>query len=92
MQRNKTQQNILSYRRLNAAAKKVHKLAKRLAWKKYVNKITADTTTKEVWQMIKHFGGRRKFTRSPLLQNNNLIHNIQQKSEILVLHYQKHHV
>ena len=89
MQRNKSQQNILEYRRLHAAAIRIHKLAKILAWKNYVNKITADTTSKEVWQMIRSFGGRRKFTRSPLIQNNTLVHDIQQKAEILVTQYQK---
>ena len=88
MERYPSRPNIMNYRRLTAAAIKVHKLAKRLAWRKYVSRITPKTSSKEIWGIIRSFKGLQKVNNSPLLVNNALIFDTQDKSNIIAKHLQ----
>ena len=88
MRRQPTPQNIQNYRRLHAAARKIHKLAKRTAWRSYISKINPKTTSREIWRIIRNFKGLKNYKRSNLLHNNTTIHTIQEKSNILVKYYQ----
>ena len=88
MEKHPSLENVLSYRRLSAAATKVHKLAKRQAWRKYLEKITKDTTSTEIWRIIKAFKGKRQL-RSPLKIEDELIFDIQRKAEKHAQHFQQ---
>ena len=87
MRRRPTRENILTYRRLHAAAIRVHKVARRTAWRAYVNKITSTASSKEIWNMIRRVKGFGTIPRSPIYNGNHLTFNIQEKAEVLVLHY-----
>ena len=89
IKRQPTPQNIQNYRRLHAAARKIHKLAKRTAWRNYISKISPKTKPKEIWRIIRNFKGLKNTKRSSILHYNTVIHNIQEKSEIFVRNYQQ---
>ena len=90
MEKRPTLLNINSYKRLSAAATRVHKTAKRLAWRSYIETITEKTTTAEIWRVIKAFKGRNYQIRSPIEDDEeNLIYDIQEKAEKHVNHLQK---
>ena len=82
MNRTPTQQNIQNYRRLHAAARKIHKLAKRTAWRNYVSTISPKTKPKDIWKIIRNFKGLKTTKRSNLLQNDRIIYNIKEKTEL----------
>ena len=82
MLRHPSTQNILTYKRLTAVAIKIHKLAKRLAWRRYISKITNQTSSKEIWNIIRSFKGLRKVKNSPLLLNNIEIHDVEEKANV----------
>ena len=88
MEKRPSIENIQEYRRLSAAAVKIHKTAKRLAWKKYVSNITEKTTTSEIWRVIKAFSGKCKMINYPLKDGIQLIFDAQQKTEILAQYLQ----
>ena len=88
MKRQPTPQNIQNYRRLHAAARKIHKLAKRTAWRNYISSINPKTKPKDIWRIIRNFKGLKNSKRSNILHNNTTVHNIQEKSELLVKYFQ----
>ncbi|CAL4134526.1 unnamed protein product, partial [Meganyctiphanes norvegica] len=88
MKRQPTPQNIQNYRRLHAAARKIHKLAKRTAWRNYISRISPKTKPKDIWRTIRNFKGLKNTNRSNLLHNKTVIHNTQEKSELLVKYFQ----
>ena len=79
--------NILNYRKLDAAARKIHKMAKRLAWRKYVSQINPKTSSKDLWNIIRNFKGFNPRTFSPLLKNGVLHFDIQEKADIIGKHF-----
>ena len=83
-----TPANVLNYRKLSAAARKIHKMAKRLAWRKYVSQITPKTSSKDIWNIIRNFKGYSPRTLSPLLKNGILTFNTEAKCNILGEHFQ----
>ena len=78
-----TPANVLNYRKLTAAARKIHKMAKRLAWRKYVSQITPKTSSKDIWNIIRNFRGYSPRTLSPLKKNGSLTFNTEEKCNIL---------
>lgn len=80
-------QNILNFKRLHAVAKRIHKIAKRTAWRNYVSTITHSTSTKEIWGVIKSFSGFKKTTNSPIFINGNFVFNITEKAETQAVYF-----
>ena len=88
MRRQPTPQNIQNYRRLHAAAKKIHKLAKRTAWRNYISKIYPKAKPKDIWRIIKNIKGIKTTKRSHIIHNNRIIHDIKIKAELFVNYLQ----
>ena len=82
-------ENVLSYRRLHAVAIRIHNLAKRMAWRDYISNITSKTSSYELWKIIKGFRGINSRIRSPLIKENNLVYDTQEKTDILAQQIQK---
>ena len=88
MEKRPTTENINAYKRLHAAAIRIHKAAKRLSWRKYVSKITEKTTKSEIWRVIRSFNGKINRIRYPLKDGDQLVFNIQRQTDIHARHQQ----
>ena len=82
MENRSTRENIDAYKRLHTAALRIHKTAKRLAWRAYITKISDQTTQTDLWRTIRAFNGKSNTTRFPLMEENRLVFNIQKKADI----------
>ena len=66
MEKRPSMENINAYKRLSAAADRIHKTTKRLSWKNYITNITEKTNTTEMWRVIKAFKGKSVIIHSKM--------------------------
>lgn len=71
---NPTEENLISYKKLKATARKYVLEAKRMSWKTYVSEICPSTPLSIVWQRIKRIDGNKYTETAPLLKHNDALH------------------
>ena len=81
MRRQPTAENIQEYRRLTAAARRIHNKAKRESFRKYTNAITAHTPPKAVWNFLKSFKGNAGPVHSPLHHRGSIAYKAKDRAE-----------
>ena len=77
MSRQPAPRNIQNYSRLHSEA-----------WRNYISKISPITSPKYIWRMIRNIKGFNSKKKSLLLKYDNLFHDLQERSEILVEYFQ----
>ena len=70
-QRHPTNDNLISFRRAKALARRTVREAKRTSWCNYISAINRLTPLTEVWKRINSISGRSIPTPLPVLQHNN---------------------
>ena len=69
--------NLNSFKLLKAKARKTIKLAKKISWQNYVNKLNSSTKTNTVWKMICKISSKNQSTPlKHLIKNNTQVTNI----------------
>ena len=89
MERNGTMININDYRRAAAKATKVQLEAKRKCMREVVSRINPDTSSKEIWDIIRKFKGKQRIINCPILYDNRHWYTKEEKAMVMVKHYQK---
>ena len=67
--RHSTIENAIAFRKARAKAKRVVLEAKRLSWRKYVEKLNRCSPISQVWSQIKQISGRFSAPLSPVLRS-----------------------
>ena len=88
MERNGTIRNIIEYRRAAAISTKTQLEAKRTSLRGVVNRINPDTSTKEVWDILRKFRGKQRVVNCPILFRNRHCFTKEEKANAMVYHYQ----
>ena len=70
---NPTKENLESYRKLRAKARRTVRSSKRKSWREYVSKLTASTSAKKVWDMVRRISGKSTNSQQIHLNSNNSI-------------------
>ena len=82
MRRLPSVENIREYRRLTAAATRIHNKAKRESFKRYTNSITAHTPPGETWKFLISFKGKTGPTSGPLHHRNGIAFTKEERAEV----------
>ena len=78
----------IALNRATAISKKTMKTCRREGWRKYVSSINSDTPINKIWKKIKKISGKyRSHSAISLKQNNNVITEPTNVSNILADHY-----
>ncbi|GFW94550.1 putative RNA-directed DNA polymerase from transposon BS [Trichonephila clavipes] len=67
-----TPDNMISFNKSRARARKIHRQRKRESWIKYVSNITCSTSSKEVWNKIRKLSGKYRASPVSMLVSNGV--------------------
>ena len=82
-ERHPTIANTIELRRCTAKAKKIIKKTKRETWSKFCSSISAETQTKQIWDMVKKLNGSKTSNEIPLKEYGTMVYDNERKAEIL---------
>ena len=83
MERRPNITNIIDFRRLSAKDRQIIRSAKKDSWRRFCGKLSAETPTKVVWNMLRKLNGKGTSPDIPLKENNEKIHDNKKKAEVL---------
>ena len=85
--RTRTQQDKQHYNMLKTESKTTLKKAQKDCWEDFISKLNHKTSSKEVWDMIRKFRGKRSEPITCLKTNDQIITNDRDKAQLLAQHY-----
>lgn len=90
MKRNKTQENIINFKKLRAKARFTIKKSKTESWNQFVSTITNTTPLSTVWNKVKKIQGKNSFTEiTHLTYKNKSITNSQDIAEAFTDYFKR---
>lgn len=85
-----TDENLVTFKKLRAVARRLINTSKRSSWEQYVSSITCETTSTDMWQKIRKISGNFKSTTIHYLhqpQTNTSANTASEVSEMLAAHF-----
>ena len=80
-------ENLQDYNQKRNIAKAAINEAKKKSWQSYISDIKSDTPTSVVWSKIRSMKNKSRITSIPIINNNEVLSNTQEKVECLAKHF-----
>ncbi|GFV74721.1 probable RNA-directed DNA polymerase from transposon X-element [Trichonephila clavipes] len=68
-----TTEDILTFKKAKANARRVRRLSQRQSWIRYVSSLTSSTSSKQLWKKVKAANGMYREFSFPMLQTSNSV-------------------